>query len=95
MITERSCRNSPAPSTRDASMTSAGTSSRNERSIHTAIGRFIAVYRTTSSRWWSSTCRSRAMTYSGMIAPTIGSIFVEMKKNSTSRHLRTGRIDSA
>ena len=30
-----------------------------------------------------------------MIAPTIGSIFVEMKKNSTSRHLGTGRIDNA
>jgi hypothetical protein len=26
---------------------------------------------------------------------TTGSIFVERKKNSTSVHLRTGRIDSA
>src|SRR3954454_6912939 len=37
-----SCR-SVAPSTRDASSTSVGTSLMNERSIHTAIGRFIAV----------------------------------------------------
>src|SRR5918994_185366 len=36
--------NSPAPSIRDASRTSRGNSSRNERIIHTAIGRFIAVY---------------------------------------------------
>ena len=31
----------------------------------------------------------------GMIAATTGSIFVLMKKNSTSRVLRTGRSDSA
>ena len=33
----------PAPSTRAASSTSRGTSSKNERSIQTAIGRFMAV----------------------------------------------------
>jgi hypothetical protein len=43
MITERIWRSRPAPSTRAASMTSGGTSSRNERSIQTAIGRFSAV----------------------------------------------------
>ncbi len=36
-----------------------------------------------------------AIRYSGRIAATTGSIFVDRKKNSTSVHLRTGRIDSA
>src|ERR1700727_95195 len=43
-----------------------------------------------SSRWAFS-----AITYSGPIAATTGSILVEMKKNSESRHPATGRIDSA
>jgi len=54
IITSRSYRTSPGPSTRAASMTSAGTSSRNERIIHTAIGRLMAVDRTiggSTERW--------------------------------------------
>ena len=43
MIIERSWRGTPAPSTCAASMISAGTSSRNERSIQTAMGRFSDV----------------------------------------------------
>ena len=42
-----------APSTRLASRTSLGTSSKNDRSIQTAMGRFIAVYITMSSGSWS------------------------------------------
>ena len=38
---------------------------------------------------------SPTITYSGMIAATIGSILVLMKKNSASLVLRTGRSDSA
>lgn len=38
---------------------------------------------------------SLTITYSGMIAATIGSIFVLMKKNRASFVLRTGRSDSA
>src|SRR3984885_10486541 len=48
-----------------------------------------------SSQMLSSRCVLSAMTYSGPIAATTGSILVEMKKNSESRHLPTGRIDSA
>src|SRR5918999_4182035 len=51
-----------APSTRDASSTSVGTSLMNERSIQTAIGRLIDVYRTTSVHTLSSIAMSRAMT---------------------------------
>src|SRR3984893_12567843 len=47
-----------------------------------------------SSQMLSSRCVLSAMTYSGPIAATIGSILVEMKKNRESRHLPTGRIDS-
>src|SRR5499425_2119443 len=43
----------------------------------------------------SSRCACRAMTYRGPIAATIGSIFVEMKKNSPSRQCLTGRTDNA
>src|SRR5690606_16047532 len=42
-ITDHRIRSSPAPSTRAASTMATGTSRKNERSIHTAIGRFIAV----------------------------------------------------
>ena len=42
-ITERSVLTSPAPSIAAASSISTGTSDRNERIIHTAIGRFIEV----------------------------------------------------
>src|SRR3984957_8980782 len=48
-----------------------------------------------SSQMLSSRCALSAMTYSGPIAATTGSILVEMKKNSESRQPRTGRIDSA
>src|ERR1700677_2414374 len=43
----------------------------------------------------SSRCVFSAITYSGPIAATIGSILVEMKKNSPSRQCFTGRTDSA
>ncbi len=78
-------------------MISLGTSSRNDRSIQTAIGRFIAVYRMISTRDVSRMSRwaGEASTYRGTIAPTMGSIFVEMKKNRPSRQAPTGRIDSA
>src|SRR5918998_4327360 len=36
-----------------------------------------------------------AMRYTGSSPATTGSIFVDRKKNSTSVHLRTGRIDRA
>src|SRR5580704_9811324 len=49
----------------------------------------------TKVKMLSSMCRSRAAIKIGMIAATTGSIFVLMKKNSTSRVLRTGRSDSA
>ena len=42
-ITDRSVRLSDAPSIDAASSISTGTSDRNERIIHTAIGRFIEV----------------------------------------------------
>jgi len=35
------------------------------------------------------------MIQTGMMMPTIGRNFVEMKKNSTSRHFFIGRMDSA
>src|SRR3954452_5446379 len=43
----------------------------------------------------SSRCTHWANRYSGSRPATTGSIFVDRKKNSTSVHLRTGRIDSA
>src|SRR6516162_9168316 len=49
----------------------------------------------TSSQMLSSRCACRAMTYSGPIAATIGSILVEMKKNSPSRQCLTGCTDRA
>src|SRR5215469_2515052 len=48
-----------------------------------------------SSQMLSSRCALRAITYSGPIAATIGSIFVDMKKNSASRQPLTERTDSA
>src|SRR5258707_13046765 len=48
-----------------------------------------------SSQMVSSRCACRAMTYSGPIAATMGSIFVEMKKNSPSRQRLTGYTDKA
>ena len=35
------------------------------------------------------------MIHSGMMAPTMGRNFVEMKKNRTSRHIFIGRIARA
>src|SRR5258708_9794174 len=49
------------------------------------------ISRRTRSRRWAC----RAMTYSGPIAATMGSIFVEMKKNSPSRQRLTGYTDKA
>ena len=49
MITRVISRYKLAPSMRAASSTSPGTSSMNERSIHTAMGRFIAAYSSTSA----------------------------------------------
>src|ERR1700678_1089336 len=43
----------------------------------------------------SSRCVFSAITYSGPIAATIGSILVEMKEDSPSRQCFTGRTDSA
>src|SRR3982750_1706186 len=43
----------------------------------------------------SSRCTHWANRYSGSRPATTGSILVERKKNITSVHLRTGRIDSA
>jgi hypothetical protein len=54
VTTVRSVRTSPQPSIAAASSTSTGTSARNERIIHTAIGRFIDVYRMISSQMLSS-----------------------------------------
>src|SRR5258708_23067386 len=48
-----------------------------------------------SSHMLSSRCDLSAITYSGPMAATTGSILVEMKKNSESRHFLTGRTDSA
>src|SRR5947209_14723671 len=48
-----------------------------------------------STQMLSSRCVFSAITYSGPIAATIGSIFVEMKKNKPSRHRGTGCTDSA
>src|ERR1700754_4081383 len=60
--TARASPHSDAPSTRAASSTSVGTSLMNERSIQTAIGRLIDVYRTTSVQMLSSIEISRAIT---------------------------------
>src|SRR5258708_738266 len=94
MMTSVISRIGPAPSSRAASSVSAGTSSMNERIIQIASGRFIAAYKMISSQMLSSRCACRASTYSGPIAATIGSILVEMKKNSPSCHRFTGRTDS-
>lgn len=59
------------------------------------MGRFIAVYRMISAQMLSSRPTFATITYSGMIAATMGSIFVLMKKNSTSLVFFTGRSDSA
>ncbi len=59
------------------------------------MGRFIAVYRMISAQMLSSMPIFATITYRGMIAATIGSIFVLMKKNSASWVLRTGRSDNA
>ena len=52
-----------APSIEAASMMAGGTSARNERIIHTAIGRFIDVYRTMRmtmlSGWWMTFVANR------------------------------------
>src|ERR1700685_1483897 len=48
-----------------------------------------------SSQMLSSRCSFSAITYKGPIAATIGSILVEMKKNSPSRQCLTGCTDSA
>ena len=48
-----------------------------------------------SSQRLSSRCAFSAITYNGPIAATTGSILVEMKKNSESRHSPTGWMDSA
>jgi hypothetical protein len=48
-----------------------------------------------SSQMLSSSLVCSAMTYSGPIAATMGSILVEMKKNSPSRQRATGCTDSA
>src|SRR5579859_6545975 len=95
MITSPICRIRPAPSSSAASSISPGTSSMNERISQMASGRFIAVYKMISSQMLSSRCVLSAMTYSGPIAATTGNILVEMKKNSESRHLPTGWMDSA
>src|SRR3989440_842553 len=48
-----------------------------------------------STQMLSSRCVLSAITYSGPIAATIGSILVEMKKNRPSRQRGTGCTDSA
>ena len=54
MMTRRKMVARPAPSIAAASSVSTGTSARNDRIIHTAIGRFIEVYRITISQMLSS-----------------------------------------
>ena len=61
MTIVRSVRVSEQPSMDAASSTSAGTSARNERIIHTAIGRFIDVYRMISNQMLSSIPRPCAI----------------------------------
>src|SRR5580693_9534126 len=95
MITSPICRSRPAPSSSAASSISPGTSSMNERISQMASGRFIAVYKMISSQMLSSRWVLSAMTYSGPIAATMGSILVEMKKNSPSRQCLTGCTDRA
>src|SRR5580700_10545583 len=85
----------PAPSSSAASSISPGTSSMNERISQMASGRFIAVYKMISSQMLSSRCVLSAITYSGPMAATMGSILVEMKKNSPSRQCLTGCTDRA
>src|SRR5207248_10946828 len=68
---------------------------KNERSIHTASGRFMPVYKMISTVRLFSRLRLRARIQTGRIEATIGRNFVEMKKKSTSRHLWIGRIASA
>src|SRR4030095_13953487 len=52
--TRRMTESTPAPSSEAASITERGTSSRNERIIHTASGRFIEQYRITRVQMLSS-----------------------------------------
>src|SRR5690606_12982628 len=86
---------SVAPSTRAASIISVGTSRKNERIIHTASGRFMPAYNTTSAQTLSSMPRFCEMTYSGMIAATIGSIFVDRKNPSALDVCLIGASESA
>ena len=76
-------------------MSSFGTSTKNERSIQIASGRFMPVYRIIRPSRLLSRPRSFARIQIGRIEATTGRNFVEMKKNSTSRHLGTGWIESA
>src|SRR5262249_49615946 len=94
-MTSRTARQVLAPSRLAASSNSPGTSRKNDRIIHTATGRFIELYRMISAQILSSNPILDTITYSGMIAATMGSILVLMKKNNASWVLRTGRSDNA
>src|SRR5215213_4072027 len=94
-MTLRSVRISPAPSRAAASKSSTGMSARKERIIHTAIGRFIAVYKISRELMLSSRPRYLAKMYSGSRPATAGSILVDRKKNMASVHFLIGRTDSA
>src|SRR4029079_1604753 len=88
-------RSRPAPSTSAASRISLGTSARNERIIHTAMGRFIEVYRMTKVQMLSSMPAFLTIRYIGRRAAIGGRNLVDRKKNITSVHLTTGLIDRA
>src|ERR1700736_1698680 len=94
-MTSRTARHVLAPSRLAASSNSPGTSRKNDRIIHTAIGRFIDVYRMIRAQMLSSRPILETITYSGMIAATTGSILVLLPENNVHITLRTGSTNRA
>jgi len=76
-----------------ASRIAGGISARNERIIHTAIGRFIEVYRITSRKMLSQHVDLLCDQDRSAAGPRRRQHLRGQKKNITSVHLRTGRIE--
>jgi hypothetical protein len=77
-----------APSTCAAWMTSRGISSNHERSIQTAIGRFIVVYMISSAATLSSSYRLFMMIQMGTMMPTGGRNLGHLASTGFSRRNR-------
>ena len=81
-----------APSIRAASITSVGTSLKNERIIQIAIGKFMAAYTSDSAKTLSKTPSVLNIMNKGRIEAAAGINRVEMKKNNASWTFTIGRI---